>query len=216
MNRKNVRKYPRISAAFPVKYDAGKETLRTRATTLGGGGLFLGIVKPLDPATEINIRFRPEKHLPIIRAKAKVCYQVPNQGTAIEFIEISPENRKAILRLIHRKTADKRIFPRAPLATQIQCEECMSLAFSRDVSMGGMFIETKEPNPVGSRISLRFNLDDGGPIVIVVAEVLYEVEKLGMGVQFSEIGAADRKRIVVYVSNSQIAPSSTRGTRPAS
>lgn len=212
--KKNVRKYPRVSASFPVEYTVGDKTFHEHALTLGGGGLFLGVQQALTPGAEVTLRFRPAKHLPVIQAKGKVCYQVPGQGAAVEFTEVSPEHRRLLLRLIHHKTADKRHFPRAPLATQIECAECMSLAFSRDVSLGGMFIETKRPLPVGSRITLRFNLDDGGPIVAGLAEVTYEVLKLGMGVQFIDIAPPDRARIQTYVSKSEALPDPTRAARP--
>lgn len=196
---KNTRKYPRIKTVFPIEYTLEKETFQGEGSILGGGGLFLGTQTLLAAGTEIVIGFRPAKHLPVIRAKAKVCYQVPGQGVALEFTDISAQQREMLLRLIHRKTHDKRNYPRASLATQVQCQECMTLAFSRDVSPGGMFIDTKKPLPVGSRLNLRFNLEDGGPVVVAVAEVTYEVAKLGMGIQFLELAPADRKRVEVYV-----------------
>ncbi len=162
-------------------------------------GYSSGSRHPFPVGTEIALRFRPAKHLPVIETKAKVCYQVPGQGAAIEFTDIDPQRRNQLLRLIHHKTADRRKYARAPLATQIQCQECMTLAFSRDVSPGGMFIYTKEPLPVGSRVNLRFNLDDGGPVVVSVAEFTYDVAKLGMGIQFIDIRAADRNRLEAYV-----------------
>ncbi len=186
----------------------GEETFRTQASTLGGGGIFFGVQAPPAPGSEFIVRFRPAKHLPVIQAKVKVCYHVQGKGVAVEFTDISPQHRQLILRLIHHKSADKRKLPRAPLAAQIECQQCLSLAFARDVSIGGMFIDTKKPLPVGSRLNLRFNLDDGGPIVVTVAEVVYEVEKLGMGIQFSELAVPDRKRIEGYIKKFQ-------GTVPA-
>ncbi len=210
LSRKDVRKYPRVTAVFPVEYSIGEESFRTQASTLGGGGIFFGVQAPPTPGSEFIVRFRPAKHLPVIQAKVKVCYHIPGKGVAVEFTDISPQHRQLILRLIHHKTADKRKLARAPLAAQIECQQCLSLAFARDVSMGGMFIDTKKPLPVGSQVNLRFNLDDGGPIVVAVAEVVYEVEKLGMGIQFSDLGIPDRKRIEGYIKRfqgtGQIAP----------
>jgi hypothetical protein len=200
---KNLRRSPRVSVSFPVEYTAGNMTCRLRAGTLSGGGLFLTGPQELAPGTEIALRFRPARHLPLIEAKARVCYQVPGRGAAVAFEEISAEHRHLLLRLIHHKTGNKRAFPRAPLATQIECEECMSLAFSRDVSLGGMFIETTRPMPVGSRLSLRFNLDDNGPIIVAAAEVAYQVVKLGMAVQFVELAPEDRQRLEAYVARAE-------------
>ena len=78
----------------------------------------------------------------------------------------------------------------------------MSLTFSRDVSRGGMFVDTRDPLPIGTEIALCFHLNDGGPIVVALGEVKYHVTKLGMGVQFLELSPADRKRIDDYVAKS--------------
>jgi len=201
-----VRKYPRISLAFPVEYTTGSETHQVRALTLGGGGLFLTIPDSLPPGTEVHLRFRPAKHLPFMEVKARVCYHEAGHGGAVEFTEIDPENRDKLLRLIHRKKGELRQSPRAPLATQVQCQECMSLAFSRDISVGGLFIETKQPLPIGSSVSLRFHLDDPSAVIVASAEVTYHVANFGMGVQFVEISPEDRKRIKAFVARAVSAP----------
>jgi uncharacterized protein (TIGR02266 family) len=182
-----------------VDYTAGKEWSRSVANSLGGGGLFLTQAEGLDPGQEISVRFRPAKHLPIIQAKASVRYVISGKGTAIEFTEISADDRQKILRLILQRTGDRRNQGRSPLATQVQCEECMALAFSRDISPGGMFIETTAGFPVGTYLTVRFNLDNLDRVVTATAQVTYHVEKMGMGVLFSEIDPQDRNAIQEYV-----------------
>lgn len=164
---------------------------------------------PLLAGTDIRIRFRPAKHAPAIEVKARVLDQIPEKGTAVEFTEIAPEDRQLLLRIIHLKTAHRRQHPRVPLATQIYSEQQMLLAFSTDVSLGGMFAETKQPLPVGSRLVIRFHLDEVDPVIVATAEVRYTVEKLGMGIQFIELSPADRERISAYVSRSRSLADST-------
>jgi len=194
----DFRKYPRVFTVFSVEYALGDRTVRARATSLGGGGLFLQ-GQSLPEGTEISLRFRPARHLPVMQVRGVIRYTLPAKGSGVEFAEIRHEDHQMILRLIHSKSASRRKHPRVPLATQIYSQECMSLAFSRDVSRGGMFVETREPLPIGSEITLRFHLGDDGPIVVALAEVKYHVTKLGMGVQFREVSTADRKRIEDYV-----------------
>jgi c-di-GMP-binding flagellar brake protein YcgR len=202
LKKANARKYPRVPSKFTVEYTVGDKKLRARASTLGGGGLFLEKSQELIPGSEVGVRFRPAKHLPFVEAHAKVCYVAPDQGAGLEFTEISSEHHQILLRLIHHKTANRRQFPRAPLATQIQCEGCMALAYSRDVSAGGMFVETTVPCEKGSRVELRFHLNDGGPVILAQAEVKYLVPKLGMGVEFVDLSPADRERLENYVKGS--------------
>ncbi len=198
--------YPRVNVNLPVEVSYADRISHERATSLGGEGMFLAVTTPLPPGTEIGIRFRPAKHLPIIEVKAKVMYQITDVGTGVKFTEIDPQHRQALLRLILHRQARTRQCARAHLVAQIECPQCTSLAFSRDISEGGMFIETKKPLPVDSEVRLRFNLADGGPCISALAEVVYEVVDLGMGLQFTEVSPEERKRIANYVSESGTLP----------
>jgi c-di-GMP-binding flagellar brake protein YcgR len=182
-----------------VEDQTGENGFRRIAKTLGGGGLFLTSVDGLEPGKEISIRFRPARHLRMIEAKARVLYIRAEQGAGVAFTEISPADRHMVLRLIHQKTGDRRLQPRAPLATQIECDKCMSLAFSRNLSMGGMFIEATDPLPEGSLLTVRFNLDQKDCVVTASAQVTYNIERMGMGVLFMEIKPQDREAIREYV-----------------
>jgi c-di-GMP-binding flagellar brake protein YcgR len=197
------RKFPRVPVRFPVDCRVGDKTFRARAAILGGGGIFLELPDAPEPGVEATLRFRPARHLPFIKAKAKVCYHLPGQGVALEFSEIEPEDRHLILRLVEHKKGDRRKFPRVRLATQVECEAAMILTFSRDVSAGGMFVETNTPMPTGSILTLRFNLDNQTSIV-AKGVVTYQVKKFGMGVHFLDLAPEDRKSIEEYVSHNTV------------
>jgi c-di-GMP-binding flagellar brake protein YcgR len=200
MARSYVRKYPRVKVRLPVEYTAaGEDYLRAIATNLGGGGLFLAEVSDLEPEGIIGVRFRPARHIPLVEARASVRYIMAGLGVGVGFTEIREEDRQRVLRWIHQKTGDRRQQKRALLATQVQCEECRTLAFSRDISPGGMFIETSESLPPGSVITVRFNLNNKDKVVTARAHVTYEVEKMGMGILFEEIEPDDRDAIQAYV-----------------
>ncbi len=192
------RRYPRLNAHVPVDYTFGNQTSRCFAEILGGGGLLLTQAAHLEPGDQLLVSFRPAKHLSVIHAKAIVLPRT-DSGTAVEFKEITSEDRHLLLRFIHRKTGDRKVLDRAPLATQIQSEHGLSLAFSRDLSLGGMFIETKDQFPVGSPLVVRFNLNEKDKVVITAALVAYLVEKMGMGVLFPILTPSNRAAIEEYV-----------------
>jgi c-di-GMP-binding flagellar brake protein YcgR len=201
---KYTRTYPRLAVDLPVQILLSETSLRERATSLGGGGMFLAVTTPLELGTEVEIRFRPARHLPVIPVKAKVLYQIPEQGTAVEFTEIQPEHRQALVRLILYRRSHVRKVPRARMVTQVICPELLTLAYSRDISVGGMFIETHQSLPVDTRMNLRFHLEDDSPIVTAEAVVAYEVVGLGIGVRFWWISLEDRQRVADYVERSQV------------
>jgi c-di-GMP-binding flagellar brake protein YcgR len=195
---KGIRKYPRISANFPAEFTFDGKTFRQRATTLGGGGLFVTLKDPPPVGTELLLRFRPARHLGFIETRARVVYH-DKDGAALEFLDISPQEQQILLRLIHHKTGNRREHPRAKLATQVEWQGLSSLALSRDVSAGGMFVETTDQPTAGSKIKLRFHLEDGGQIVEATAQVSYTVSRMGMGVRFMDMELADRERIERYI-----------------
>jgi c-di-GMP-binding flagellar brake protein YcgR len=203
MEQDHHRKYPRVPADITVEItsDLGKE--KTQATMIGGGGLFLGTAQMIEPGTEMTVRFRPAKHLPVIEARARICYQVPEEGLGIEFIHIDPKHREMILRLVHRRLEEKRQYPRAPLATQVEYPQGTLIGFSKDISVGGMFIELNKSIPIGTRLQVLFHLDDDGDALKTEAEVVYSVLKLGVGVRFLKLELYERKCIEAYVATAR-------------
>jgi c-di-GMP-binding flagellar brake protein YcgR len=196
----HARKYPRIPVDLPVHYAREETDEEARATMLGGGGMFVGTSQIVPPGTPLTVRFRPAKHLPVMEAKARVCYCLDGQGIGIEFTRIDPQHRQYILRLIHHRTGERRRFPRVPLATQVQHGEGSFVGFSRDISTGGMFVETNQHLDPGIKLNLRFHLEIDSPIVMAEAEVLYQVPKVGIGLHFAELSQEDFERIRDFVS----------------
>ncbi len=193
------RKYPRIPVDLPVQCFLESAEDRAQALMLGGGGMFVGTSQSFSPGTHLRVRFRPAKHLPVMEIKARVCYLVPGKGIGIEFTDISPENRNYILRLIHHRKSENRKYPRVPLATQVTHDLGSLIGFSRDISNGGMFIETNQRLDPGIRLNLRFHLDTQDPIVKAEADILYEIPKVGIGLQFTEVSPEDFDRIRAFV-----------------
>lgn len=193
------RKYPRMPVDLPVQVESGSGEDRGQALMLGGGGMFIGTSQNLAPGARLTVRFRPAKHLPVMEVKARVCYLVSGQGIGIEFMNIDPENRNYILRLIHHRKSEQRRFPRVPLATQVLYNQGSIIGFSRDISNGGMFIETTQILEPGTRLNLRFHLDPQDPIVKAEADILYGIPKVGIGLQFTEVLPEDYDRIRAFV-----------------
>jgi uncharacterized protein (TIGR02266 family) len=74
------------------------------------------------------------------------------------------------------------------------------VAYSTNLSKGGMFIETEEPLPVGATVTLRFAVPGGPPFDVqaVVAWVQAwntEEAKKGMGVRFEHLEARHGEQI---------------------
>ncbi|MBI4166834.1 MAG: PilZ domain-containing protein [Acidobacteria bacterium] len=209
------RKYPRIPSDFPVIFKLGETTAKIHSVNVGGGGLRLE-TSALPCGAELMVRFRTSKHQAFIQTKARVIYTLPDLGSGVEFTNIDQEHLQIILRAIHGNAGNRRKAPRVPLATQIHIDDSMALAYSRDLSTGGIFIDTKEPSEIGTEVDIRFRLSEDDPIIIAKGKVRYVVPRLGMGVQFTEVSDQDRKRIVTFVlSSGEILPESSPEESPS-
>ncbi len=199
MDWTHLRRYPRVSVDLPAVYTLNDRVGQTRILTLGGDGLFLAIPEPIALGARLSIGFRPAKHFPYLEVMAEVRNLIPGKGMGVEFIKVDPQYRQRLMTFILHRIGDTRQFPRAPLAVQVEHGGVTQIGFSRNISVGGMFIETKEPVATGTHLKIRFNLDDGGPIIVVGGEVRYAAGKIGMGVQFLDLLPDDQNRIQVYL-----------------
>ncbi len=195
MPRLDRRQYPRERTDLHVEFKLAGEVHHTKALSLGAGGLFLETTADIAPGNKIPVRFRAAKHLPFIETQARVRHRVRGKGVGIELSEIKPEDQQRILRLVLHHVEEKRQHPRKPFVTQVEYTGGTFLGSSKDISVGGMFIETKENLSEGSEIKLRFYLDDGGAIVIVTAQARFVLQHSGVGVSFLDLSPADAQRI---------------------
>jgi len=63
----------------------------------------------------------------------------------------------------------------------------------RDVSAGGLFIQTTITVPIGAELELLFALPEGETRVVGI--VRYADGKSGIGVEFTNMGSGDRLRV---------------------
>ena len=99
---------------------------------------------------------------------------------------------------------EKRQHRRAKLVTQIRCEALgrEELHVTRDISVGGLFVSSKEPFPPDCEVSVFFNLRPSDPAISCQGKVVYSLRGLGMGVQFTELSGADRVSLQKFVDES--------------
>jgi len=196
-------RYPRARVDIHAECMMGDEKFPAHITMLGGGGLLLETGRKLESQAVLRVRFRLAYNLPLIEAAVCVRYQIPDLGTGVEFIEIRPEDRQVILRLILRRITEKPRYARRKFVARIEYVDGSYLGFSRDISVGGMFVETRTPLPEGSVFKLCFHLGDDGPLITAEAEVCYMVMNLCMGIEFTDLSPADRTRIEAYVAKAE-------------
>lgn len=98
---------------------------------------------------------------------------------------------------------DRRIHPRLPLRMLVQFRLHDMDEFMREhavnLSVGGMFVRSRTPQPEGSMIYVQFRLEDGAKLIEGLAKVVHvnppEHAVPGMGLEFVNLDAASQRLI---------------------
>ena len=112
--------------------------------------------------------------------------------------------------------ADKRKQERVPVELWIEAEREGELYYQRtqNISVGGVFFAQTIPLPVGTRVSLKFDIP-GDPVEVRCKGEIVTAKDLGMGVSFVDLKSGDRARIEMLISKVQAqARSKTPPARP--
>ena len=96
---------------------------------------------------------------------------------------------------------ERRQYRRVKLVIKIHCEapNRHDVLETRNVSIGGMFINVQSPLPVNSELSLTFRLYPAEPAITCRARVTLSRLGVGMGIQFLELSGAAQKMIQKFV-----------------
>ena len=91
---------------------------------------------------------------------------------------------------------EKRRHERLPVVVEVHWDGGTRTSGARttDISEGGCFVDSMAHAPVGEIIDFQLLLPDG---VSIVAQglVIYELERTGFGVRFTNISDSDRERL---------------------
>lgn len=97
--------------------------------------------------------------------------------------------------------SDRRSSPRVVLGVPVSYRvgNTIAAALTLSISQGGLAVRTTSPVDVGTSVKVRFRLPAERDEVEADARVVWADRRLGIGLQFTKIADADRKRIGRYV-----------------
>jgi c-di-GMP-binding flagellar brake protein YcgR len=96
---------------------------------------------------------------------------------------------------------DRRQYRRVKLIVQVHCDalERNEIMVTRDVSVGGMFINARFPIPIDSELSLTFRPYPAEPAITCRAVVMFSRIGLGMGIQFLDLSPEAHQTLQKFV-----------------
>jgi len=101
-------------------------------------------------------------------------------------------------------SVERRQGNRVPVQIWVEEKTDRELYFQRsaNLSTGGIYLENTIPHPVGTRVTLRFQLPGEAEKLEVKAEVAAAIageEEFGMGLKFVELGDGVAEKIQQYI-----------------
>jgi len=104
---------------------------------------------------------------------------------------------------------NRRKHPRFPLVIRVShvLDNHYQYYYSRDLSFGGMFLETRSPYKVGAKVELDFSLPErrtrvrvkGEVVRVIEADVSNPDQTPGMGVAFSYVDPESREEFESFL-----------------
>jgi uncharacterized protein (TIGR02266 family) len=119
-----------------------------------------------------------------------------------------PIQRMALIQAVNRflRNQPVRGLTRVPLETTVRvvCDGRDLSCTCRNLSRGGMFVQTDLPLPPATEVALEFGLPDGHSVLEPTAQVIWSCEHeadapCGMGLQFLALDRASAERIDAFV-----------------
>lgn len=215
-----------LPIVVPVRYSGGGLTMQTTSSRLNAEGVFVrGFVTPKEGASITLTLTLPGAPQPI-QAKGVITERVmPGEkgkeaGFWARFDAIDDAGRAALAALLGERGAGsqvKRAFPRVKTRLQVGWASPREflVAYSENISRGGIFVATPRPPPVKDVVELLLELPDGMQPARTDAEVIQslpadQAAKLGRtagaGLQF--VGSDDefRRRLDLCIENLLVQP----------
>ena len=100
-------------------------------------------------------------------------------------------------KVLHSRRQHKRVDDPQGVSVYWRCGRSEDTSRVRDISVGGIFIETKATLPIDATVELNFLVEDGG--IVVKAAVRYVLPGVGVGVQFKSVRTEDQPQFAAMM-----------------
>jgi uncharacterized protein (TIGR02266 family) len=231
------RAHPRLPANLRVRVaqdDPGR-FVELHSRNLSQGGMFLQTPQPAAPGTVVRFEVLLSNGERVLRGTAQVIWtrspqqaaaQVRPPGMGVEFRMLDEPSRalleRELARLKQRSAeaggdagageAERRRRPRVlvGMRVDVRCPDRQAFiqGYALNVSTGGVFVRTREPQPVGTRLQFDFRTADGRSALRGLGEVVWHAPPSmpdqrpripGMGIRFVELDRESQRVVAAMV-----------------
>lgn len=213
-----------LPVVVPVRFSGGGLSMHTTTSRLGMEGTYLRCLVWPKEGARVQVWLTLPNALRPVEVSGTVIESSragPERGFTVRFDEVSAKAREQLETLLraHRGAepkasrkphsdaeplGTKRVYARLPARIQVGWSSAREflVAYSANISRGGIFVATKQPPSLGEVVELFLELPDGGPPARTSAEVVHRITEevartngktAGAGLQF--VGGDDEFRL---------------------
>ncbi len=219
------RRYARIDTRLDLNLEHGLRTIKLQTHDLSLGGLFAACDLPVQVGSKLRFELRVPGGLPAVKGIARAVHlaekisQGQRKGVGVAFMELGLEN-KGIIRnyMAKRVTGEIRHAADEPrrharlmrrIKLRFQAVNGFGTTDARDISGGGVFMQSRQPPPLGSRVELGLidpatlkTLDLAGKVVRVLqADPQSPHSVPGVGLAFEEVSQIKQEQLDEFLRN---------------
>lgn len=219
------RRYARIDTRLEINLEHGLRTVNLQTHDLSLGGMFVACDLPVAVGTVVRFELRVPGGLPAVKGIAKAVHlaekisQGQRKGVGVEFTDLNVEN-KGIIRnyMVKRVTGEIRHAADEPrkharlmrrIKLRFQAASGFGTTDARDISGGGVFMQSRQPPALGSKVELGLidpatlkTLDLVGKVVRVIqVNPKYPHAVPGVGLAFEGISQLKQEHLDEFLRN---------------
>lgn len=219
------RRYARIDTRLEVNLEHGLRTIKLQTHDLSLGGMFAACDLPVQVDSTLRFDLRVPGGLPAVKGLAKAVHlaekisQGQRKGVGVSFEELGVEN-KGIIRnyMVKRVTGEIRHAADEPrkharlmrrIKLRFQAATGFGTTDARDISGGGLFMQSRQQPPLGSQVELGLidpatlkTLELTGKVVRVIQSNPQNPHSVpGVGLAFDDISHLKQENLDEFLRN---------------
>ncbi len=173
LNSRERRRTTRVPIQLPVNLGwAGEENVEGILLDISGTGMDVLISRPVTNFTELKFQFElPERTVPVA-GSGVVAWTRSTGETGVRFENLSEDAHRSLVTWLNSAPQDS---PEDCAASGVQCK-------LTDLSLGGCYVESESPFPIGTRLDLI--LQARGTFAAAQGWVRVLHPAYGMGIEF--------------------------------
>lgn len=221
----------RVDARVEVEYKKFDQFYKEYTKNISKGGIFIGTENVFKPQTVLEIALRVPGMPQAITVVGEVVHSIDQElakkggwepGMGIHFVDFNEESQRLLEEYVakslkedaSRISPDRRRHTRVAIRLRVKFPslEVLKHDYSRDISRGGIFIQTSKPRQVGDQFALTLVHPVSGDELELTGEVvrIAHIDPTspgsvpGMGIRFADMNEEKRRQVGKFLGQDAI------------